>query len=310
MARYVVTGGAGFIGSHLVDRLLADGHRVVAVDDLSTGSRANVEHLSGESRFEFIETDVSKEFPDVGEADGVLHFASPASPVDFVPRAIEILKVGSYGTFNGLEYARRRSAWFFMASTSEIYGDPEVNPQPEEYLGNVNSIGVRSVYDEAKRFSEALTMAYHRTHNVPTSIVRIFNTYGPRMRADDGRVIPNFISQALKGRPLTLYGDGSQTRSLCYVSDLVDGLLRFVKQRPLPPINLGNDNEMPVKSLAETILRLTGSKSGIEHQPLPEGDPKLRCPSIRRAKELLGWVPKVPLDDGLRRTIAYFETRI
>jgi dTDP-glucose 4,6-dehydratase len=310
MSRYVVTGGAGFVGSHLVDRLLAEGHVVAAVDNLCTGSLENLSHLSGESRFQFHQTDVSEAFPDVGKVDGVLHLASPASPIDFKPLAVEILKVGSYGTLNGLEYARKHGAWFFMASTSEIYGDPQVHPQTESYLGNVSTIGIRSVYDEAKRFSEAMTMAFHRTHGLPTSIVRIFNTYGPRMRPNDGRVIPNFISQALAGEPITVYGDGTQTRSLCFVSDLVEGLFRFTERRPLPPVNLGNNREITMNQLAETIVRLTGSKSPIRYEPLPEGDPKLRCPDIRRAKDLLDWTPKVDLDDGLRRTIAYFDARI
>lgn len=305
--KIIVTGGAGFVGSHLVDRLLAEGHHVVVLDNLLTGAEANLSHLAKESRLEFIRHDVSEGIPEVGDADVFYHMASPASPIDFIPLALEILKVGSLGTMHGLEYAKKHKAHFILASTSETYGDPLVHPQTEEYLGNVNQIGIRGVYDEAKRFSEATTMAYRRTHHVETSIVRIFNTYGPRMRANDGRVIPNFISQALKGTPLTVYGDGQQTRSLCYVSDLVDGLYRFSQKKPELPINLGNDREMTILALAQEIVRLTDSSSAIAYEPLPEGDPKLRCPVLTRAKQELGWEPKVLLKDGLKETIDYFR---
>ena len=307
MSRYIVTGGAGFIGSHLVDRLLSEGHHVVALDNLLTGDRKNIEHLQHESRFEFVEADVSEKFPDVGKVEGLFHMASPASPKDFIPLAIPILRVGSLGTMHCLEYIKEKSAWMLLASTSEVYGDPLVHPQREEYLGNVNPIGVRGVYDEAKRFAEALTMAYHRTHKIRTSIVRIFNTYGPRMRRNDGRVIPNFISQALKGEPLTLYGDGSQTRSLCYVGDLVEGLLRFSQFKPIEPINLGNDREMTVRELATTILQVTHSKSSLVEHPLPEGDPRQRCPDLTRAHKILQWSPVTPLEQGLQKAVDYFR---
>jgi dTDP-glucose 4,6-dehydratase len=307
MPRFVITGGAGFIGSHLSDRLLKDGHRVVAVDNLVTGSMANIEHLRHDPRFQFVQTDVSEGFPDIGEVDGVLHFASPASPVDFVPLALPILKVGSMGTFHAIEYAANRGAWFFLASTSEVYGDPKEHPQQESYFGNVNPNGVRSVYDEAKRFSEAVTMAYRRTRNLRTSIVRIFNTYGPRMRKNDGRLVPNFIVQALKGEPLTVYGDGSQTRSFCYVDDLVEGLIRFVREKPTGPINLGSDRETPIGEMARLILKLTKSESILASKPLPEGDPKLRRPDLTRARTLLGWEASVPLEEGLQRTVDYFR---
>jgi len=307
MARYVVTGGAGFLGSHLVDRLLTDGHEVVAIDNFLTGSAKNLEHLSKENRFEFIKADVSQEFPAAGSADGVFHLASPASPIDFVPLAIPILQVGSLGTFHTLDFAASKGAWFFMASTSEVYGDPKVHPQKESYLGNVNPIGIRGVYDESKRFSEAITMAYHRTKKVETSIVRIFNTYGPRMRKDDGRVIPNFISQALQGEPVTLYGKGEQTRSFCYVDDLIDGFIRFSKVKPTDPINLGNDQERSIRSVAEMILKMTESKSSLIEKPMPEGDPKQRCPDLTQAKSILSWKPTTTLEEGLTKTIDYFR---
>ncbi|MFH1262599.1 MAG: UDP-glucuronic acid decarboxylase family protein [Pseudomonadota bacterium] len=307
MPRFLVTGGAGFIGSHLCERLLGGKNNVIAVDNLSTGTLANLDSLKKEPRFEFIRGDVAEKIPDVGKVDGVLHFASPASPWDFVPLAIEILKVGSLGTFHAIEYAHKHGAWFFMASTSEVYGDPKEHPQKETYLGNVSTTGVRSVYDESKRFSEAVTAAYRRKHKLPVSIVRIFNTYGPRMRPNDGRVVPNFISQALQGEPITIYGDGSQTRSFCYVDDLVDGLVRFVDKRPSDPINLGNDRETSIREIAETIVRLCNSKSGFVSEPFPEGDPKLRCPDLTRAKKILGWSPKTSLEAGLRKTIDYFR---
>ncbi|HLG19022.1 MAG TPA: NAD-dependent epimerase/dehydratase family protein [Bdellovibrionota bacterium] len=307
MSRYVVTGGAGFIGSHLVERLWSNGHEVVAIDNLMTGRIANLDGLRGKTRYQFVEADVSDRFPDVGKADGVFHMASPASPKDFVPLAIPILRVGSLGTMHALEYSLKQGSWFLLASTSEVYGDPEVHPQREDYFGNVNPIGVRGVYDESKRFAEALTMAYHRNKKVSTSIVRIFNTYGPRMRLNDGRVIPNFISQALHGEPLTIYGDGLQTRSLCYVDDLVDGIVRFADKRPVEPINLGNDHEMTVKLLAETIVHLTQSRSSYSFTPLPEDDPKQRCPVLTRAQKTLGWSPSTKLEVGLQKTIDYFR---
>lgn len=307
MSRFAVTGGAGFIGSHLVDRLLNEGHEVVAVDNLSTGSESNVKHLQSEPKFELVVKDVTEGFPDIGKVDGVLHFASPASPIDFIPMALPILKVGSLGTFHAIEYAASHRAWFFLASTSEVYGDPKEHPQTETYCGNVNSIGIRSVYDEAKRFSEAVTMAYCRTQKLPTSIVRIFNTYGPRMRKNDGRLVPNFVDQALTGDPLTIYGDGKQTRSFCYVDDLVDGLWRFVEKKPAAPINLGSDRETPIREMAEKIVRLTNSMSSSVSAPLPEGDPKLRRPDLTRAKNILGWSPTTDVEEGLQRTIEYFQ---
>ncbi len=308
MSRFIVTGGAGFVGSHLVDRLLGDGHQVVAIDNLVTGTGDNVRHVSKEPRFELIQADISEKFPDIGSFDGIFHLASPASPVDFVPLAIPILKVGSYGSFHALEAARAKNAWILVASTSEVYGDPQEHPQREEYFGNVNPIGIRGVYDEAKRFMEAVTMTYRRTHKLSTSIVRIFNTYGPRMRPNDGRVIPNFINQALTGKALTINGDGLQTRSLCYVDDLVDGIVRFAAKRPSEPINLGNNHEVSVKTIAEIIIKLTNSKSKLTYQPLPEGDPKQRCPNIDRARKILSWEPKITIEDGLTRTIDYFRT--
>lgn len=307
MSRYIVTGGAGFIGSHLSERLLADGHSVVAVDNLLTGQRKNLEGAARDSRFEFVQADICEKFPDLGKADGVFHMASPASPIDFIPLAIPILRVGSIGTFHVMDYARNNASWVLTASTSEIYGDPEEHPQKEAYFGNVNPIGIRGVYDEAKRFAESLTTAYRRRYNLETSIVRIFNTYGPRMRPNDGRVIPNFVRNALQGKSLELYGGGSQTRSLCYVTDLVDGLVRFAEKKPPEPINLGNDNEMSIRTLAESILKLTGSKSALTDGPLPEGDPKRRCPDISRAKEVLGWKPVTSLNDGLKKTIDSFR---
>ncbi len=307
MPRYAVTGGAGFIGSHLVDRLLEQGHKVVAVDNLLTGSLNNVGHLKSESNFELIQFDLSQGFPNISEVQGIFHLASPASPKDFVPLSIEILRVGSLGTFHAIEYALEKNAWFLMASTSEVYGDPNVHPQPEDYLGNVNPVGVRGVYDEAKRFSEAITMGYHRKRKLQTSIVRIFNTYGPRMRPNDGRVIPNFISQALKGEAVTIYGNGTQTRSFCYVNDLVSGLMKFLEKKPVSPINLGNSNEISVRKIAELIVGLTSSKSELIEKPLPEGDPRQRCPDLTRAKEILGWMPQTNLEVGLQKTIDYFR---
>lgn len=289
---------------------MSEGHRVIALDNFVTSSTKNIGHLKNHPKFDLVICDVSETFPNVGKVDGVYHLASPASPVDFVKLAIPIMKVGSYGTLNGLEYAKKHGAWFFMASTSEVYGDPEVHPQHESYFGNVNPIGVRGVYDEAKRFSEGLVMAYHRTHKLETSIVRIFNTYGPRMRPDDGRVVSNFICQALQRMPLTVQGKGTQTRSFCYVDDLVEGIFRFSLKKPLLPVNLGNDQETTVLEIAKLILKLTGSKSVIQYHDLPENDPKRRKPDITRAKKELDWTPTTKLEDGLKKTIDYFRARL
>ena len=308
--RILITGGAGFIGSHLVDRFLAEGHEVVAVDNLITGSLANIEHLRAEPRFRFVRHDVSEPFyPDL-RPEAILHFASPASPVDFLRVPIQILKVNSLGTYHALGVARSTGARFLLASTSEVYGDPDVHPQVESYHGNVDPIGPRGAYDEAKRFAEAMTMAYHRIHGVETRIVRIFNTYGPRMRLDDGRVVPNFVSQALRGEPLTVYGDGSQTRSFTFVSDLVDGIVRLLACDSPEPVNLGNPNEMTIREFAERINAATGNPAGITTLPLPasrQGDPKQRCPDITRARQVLGWQPRVGLDEGLAETIRSFR---
>jgi dTDP-glucose 4,6-dehydratase len=306
----VVTGGTGFVGSHLVDALLARGAEVVAVDNYVTGSPANVAHLADEPRFTLVEADVSEELPVEGHVDAVLHFASPASPVDFARIPIEILRVGSQGTQNCLELAEAHGARFLFASTSEVYGDPQVHPQPESYWGNVNPVGPRSVYDEAKRYGEALTMAYHRFRGVDTGIVRIFNTYGPRMRPDDGRAIPNFIAQALRGEPITLYGDGSQTRSICYVSDLVAGILLLLDSGRTGPMNCGTEHEMSMRELAETIRRLVGSSSELVSEPLPENDPLQRRPVLDVIRGELGYEPVVTPADGLARTIADVAERI
>src|SRR6058998_3221277 len=305
--RVLVTGAAGFLGSHLCDRLLAQGHRVVAMDNFITGSPANVAHLREHRDFQFVLHDVTNFIEVQGPLDGVLHFASPASPVDYLELPIQTLKVGSLGTHKALGLAKAKRARFLLASTSEVYGDPLVHPQKEDYWGNVNPIGPRGVYDEAKRFAEAITMAYHRTHGVQTRIVRIFNTHGPRMRLNDGRVVPNFISQALRGEPLTVYGDGSQTRSFCYVSDLVEGIVRLLRSDHSEPVNCGNPTEISILQFAERIKALTGSKSEIVFRPLPEDDPKVRQPDIGKARALLGWEPRVPLEDGLRRTIDFFR---
>ncbi len=305
--RFVISGAAGFIGSHLCDRLLEDGHAVVAVDNLLTGSMANLEHLEGHPAFRFILQDVCEPLELEGPVDGVLHLASPASPKDYLEHPIETLEVGSRGTQQMLELARRHQARFLLTSTSECYGDPLVHPQPESYWGNVNPVGPRSCYDEAKRFAEALTMAYRRVYGLRTSIARIFNTYGPRMKLDDGRVVPAFLDQALRGAPLTVYGDGSQTRSFCYVSDMVEGLVRLLFSDEPGPINLGNPTELTVLEFAQRILELTGSESRIEFLPLPEDDPKRRRPDITKARERLGWEPQVSLEEGLRRTIAWFR---
>ncbi len=307
--RAVVTGGAGFLGSHLCEKLLAEGMEVVCIDNLLTGSLKNVEHLFGRPGFVFLRYDVTNYLHVPGEVDFVLHFASPASPIDYLELPIQTLKVGSLGTHKALGLAKAKGARFLLASTSEVYGDPLVHPQPESYWGNVNPVGPRGVYDEAKRFAEAMTMAYHRFHGLSTRIVRIFNTYGPRMRVNDGRVVPAFISQALAGQPLTVFGDGSQTRSFCYVDDLIDGIVRVLLGEISDPVNLGNPNEMSVLHFAETILRLTNSPSRVEFRPLPEDDPKVRQPDITLAHTRLGWRPRVPLEEGMRRTIAYFAAR-
>ena len=311
MARVLITGGAGFIGSHLCERFLSEGDDVICMDNLLTGSADNIAHLFSDRRFTFIQQDVTTYIYVKGPLDAILHFASPASPIDYLELPIQTLKVGSLGTHKALGLAKEKNARFLLASTSECYGDPLVHPQNEEYWGNVNPIGPRGVYDEAKRFAEAITMAYHRTHGVATRIVRIFNTHGPRMRLNDGRVVPNFIAQALRGEPMTVYGDGSQTRSFCYVSDLVEGLVRLLRSDyDAGPVNLGNPMEVTILQFAERIKALTKSKSEIVYRPLPEDDPKVRQPDITRARKLLGWEPKVSLDDGLTKTIDYFRDKV
>lgn len=310
MRTAVVTGAAGFLGSHLTDRLLVEGYRVIGIDNFLTGSRANVEHLQGEAKFELLVQDVTQYLDIEGPVDIVFHFASPASPVDYLELPIQTLKVGSLGTYRALGLAKAKRARFLLASTSECYGDPLVHPQSEDYWGNVNPIGPRGVYDEAKRFAEALTMAYHRVHGVHTHIARIFNTYGPRMRLRDGRVVPAFISQALTGKPLTVFGDGSQTRSFCYVSDLIEGIYRLACSDYHEPINLGNPVELTIREFAELIRRLTGSSSTILYEPLPVDDPKQRRPDITRARRILGWEPKVDLETGLRWTVDWFKARL
>ena len=307
--RALVTGGAGFVGSHLCDLLLGDGYSVVAADNLLTGRLSNVEHLKNDSRFEFQNIDVSEPF-DCGAVDYVFHFASPASPVDYSAHGIPTLKVGSLGTFHSLDVARKYGAGFLLASTSECYGDPLEHPQKETYWGHVNPIGPRSVYDEAKRFAEAATMAYLRYHKVNTHIVRIFNTYGPRMQINDGRVIPNFMRQAMLGEGLTIYGDGSQTRSFCYVSDEVDGIVRLSKSDEHEPVNIGNPNEFTILECAQRVLAVTGSKSQLRYEALPQDDPKQRRPDIGKAKRLLGWEPKIELEAGLRMSLEYFRQAV
>jgi dTDP-glucose 4,6-dehydratase len=307
MARVLITGGAGFIGSHLCERFLAEGDDVICMDNFRTGTPDNVAHLFADRRFTFIQQDVTTYIYVSGPVDAILHFASPASPVDYLEFPIPTLKVGSLGTHKALGLAKEKHARFLLASTSEVYGDPLEHPQTEDYWGNVNPIGPRGVYDEAKRFAEALTMAYHRAHNVETRIVRIFNTHGPRMRLNDGRVVPNFISQALKGEPLTVYGDGSQTRSFCYVSDLVEGIVRLLRSDYRFPVNLGNPTEVSIREFADRIKALTASRSEIAFRPLPVDDPKVRQPDITRARSLLQWEPRVALEDGLRKTIEYFR---
>ena len=303
----LITGAAGFLGSHLVDRMLADGHEVVGMDNLVTGATRNLEHLAGRGDFRFVNHNVSTYITLHGALDGVMHFASPASPIDYLELPIQTLKVGALGTHNALGLALAKGARLILASTSEVYGDPLEHPQPEAYWGNVNPIGPRGVYDEAKRFAEAMTMAYHRAHGLDTRIVRIFNTYGPRMRPHDGRVVSNFIVQALQGEPLTIYGDGTQTRSFCYVDDLVEGIVRLYARGSDQPTNIGNPAEFTVLELAELVLTLTGSRSRIEHRPLPTDDPRQRCPDITRARATLEWEPVVSLEEGLRRTIPYFQ---
>ncbi len=307
MKRVVISGAAGFIASHLCDRMLERGWEVVGLDNLVTGSAANVDHLAGHPGFRLIRHDVSQPFQVDGVVDYVLHFASPASPVDFPALPIQIVKVGTLGTHNMLGLARAKSARFLLASTSEVYGDPLVHPQPESYWGNVNPIGPRGCYDEAKRCAEAFTMAYHRAHGLDTRIMRIFNTYGERMRLDDGRVIPNFFGQALRGEPLTVYGDGSQTRSLCYVDDLVAGALAVLEGPDPMPFNIGTQDEVTMLELAQLVRRVAGSSSEIEFRPLPQDDPRQRRPDTTRAREILGWEPRTPMEEGLRRTLEYFR---
>jgi dTDP-glucose 4,6-dehydratase len=307
MARVVITGGAGFLGSHLCDALLARGDRVVAIDNLLTGSVDNIEHLFGQPGFTFVEHDVSQYVWVPGSVDAVMHFASPASPADFARIPIQILKVGSLGTHNCLGLAKAKSARFFLASTSEVYGDPEVHPQPESYWGHVNPIGPRGVYDEAKRFAEAMTMAYHRSHGLDVRIVRIFNTYGPRVRVDDGRAVSNFLHQALLGKPITIYGDGLQTRSFCYVDDEVRGFLALLDSDISGPVNIGNPKEFTVRQLADLVLEVTGSSSEVVYEPLPVDDPAQRQPDITLARTRLGWEPRIELSDGLERTVAWLR---
>jgi dTDP-glucose 4,6-dehydratase len=304
--RALVTGGAGFLGSHLCDALLGEGYSVIAIDNLLTGREANLHHLRNEPRFEFRQIDINRPF-DCGHVDYVFHFACPASPVDYMRHGIETLKVGSQGTLHALEVARQYHAKYLISSTSECYGDPLEHPQKETYWGHVNPIGPRSVYDEAKRFSEAITMAYHHYHQVNTRIVRIFNTYGPRMQLNDGRVVPNFMKQALRGEDLTVYGDGSQTRSFCYVSDEVEGFMRLSKSQEHLPVNIGNPTEFTILECAKRVLAVTGSKSNIRYEPLPQDDPRQRRPDISKAKALLGWEPKIDLETGLRLSLEYFR---
>ena len=305
--RVLITGAAGFLGSHLAERFLVEGHQVVGLDNFITGSRSNAEHLSTFPGFELIEHDISRPIYFAEPLDGVLHFASPASPVDYLELPIQTLKVGSLGTHHSLGIALQKGARFLLASTSEVYGDPHVHPQPETYWGHVNPVGVRGVYDEAKRFAEAMVMAYHRYHGVDTRIVRIFNTYGTRMRAADGRVVSNFIVQALKGEPITIYGEGDQTRSFCFVEDEVEGIWRLFHSDRVEPTNVGNPDDFSIKELAEVVIAETGSDSELRYLPLPEDDPKVRQPDIRVARDVLGWEPKVDLREGIRRTVPYFR---
>ncbi|MBT5377361.1 MAG: SDR family oxidoreductase [Nitrospinaceae bacterium] len=309
MPRTLVTGGAGFLGSHLCEYFLDKGHEVVCMDNLITGSKDNISAIKSD-KFQFIEHNVSEYIELEGELDYILHFASPASPIDYLELPIQTLKVGALGTHNALGLAKAKNAVLLLASTSEVYGDPLVHPQPEDYWGNVNPIGPRGVYDEAKRFAEAITMAYHRTHGINTKIIRIFNTYGPRMRVNDGRAIPNFLKQALTGKDISVYGEGSQTRSFCYVSDLVEGIYRLLLSDQNYPVNIGNPSEMTIKEMADKILQATNSTSKITYVPLPEDDPKVRQPDITRAKKHLNWEPKVKLDEGLKSTLKYFQKQL
>jgi len=308
--RVVITGGAGFLGSHLCDLLVEKGWEILCLDNLVTGANSNISHLLQNPRFQFVQRDVTKYIEVAGGVDAVLHFASPASPPDYLKIPIQTLKVGSLGTHNALGLALAKKAKFLLASTSECYGDPDVSPQPESYWGHVNPVGLRGCYDEAKRFAEALTMAYHRYHGVDTRIVRIFNTYGPRMRLNDGRALPNFLYQALSGRPITVYGDGKQTRSFCYVSDLIDGIYRLLESGEHEPTNIGNPQEITIFEFAERVRKLTGADVPIELHPLPQDDPKQRCPDITKAKRILGWEPKINLEQGLRLTYDYFRQKV
>ena len=308
--RAVVTGGAGFLGSHLCEYLLQTGWEVVCIDNEATGTERNVQHLRKKPAFQFVNSDVSEALNCDGAVDYVLHFASPASPPDYLRLPIETLRVGSHGTYNALLLAQQKHAKFLLASTSECYGDPEISPQPETYWGHVNPVGPRSVYDEAKRFSEAITMSFLRARGVDTRIVRIFNTYGPRMRLNDGRALPNFLYQALTSQPITVYGDGSQTRSFCYVSDLIEGIYRLMQSDEHSPVNIGNPNEISILEFAQRVKALTGSEVPIVFEPLPQDDPKQRCPDISKAKKLLNWEPKVPLQEGLERTLTYFKEQV
>lgn len=307
MKTAVVTGGAGFLGSHLCDKLINEGFKVICIDNFITGSPDNIAHLFGNNNFTFIKHDITNFIHVPGKVDYILHFASPASPIDYLKLPIQTLKVGSLGTHKALGLAKEKNAVFLLASTSEVYGDPLVHPQNEDYWGNVNPVGPRGVYDEAKRFAESLTMAYHRYHGLQTRIVRIFNTYGPRMRLNDGRVLPTFIGQALKGEPLTIFGDGSQTRSFCYVDDLIEGIFRLLLSEEILPVNIGNPDEITIKQFAEEVLKLTGSNSKIEFHPLPEDDPKVRQPDISKARDVLGWEPKINRTEGIKRTLEYFK---
>jgi dTDP-glucose 4,6-dehydratase len=310
LAKVVITGGAGFIGSHLCDRFIAEGDEVICLDNLITGTPDNIAHLFGHPKFKFIKYDVTEFLYVPGDVDFVLHFASPASPMDYVKYPIQTLKVGALGTHKALGLAKAKGARFLLASTSEVYGDPLVHPQSEEYWGNVNPIGIRGVYDEAKRFAEAMTMAYHRYHGLDTRIARIFNTYGPRMRIDDGRAIPAFMTQALKGEDITVFGDGSQTRSICYIDDLVEGIFKLLMSDYVYPINLGNPDEVTILELAMEIKELAGSNSKIVFKPLPPDDPKVRRPDITKAREILGWEPKVSRKEGLKKTLEYFKQKL
>ncbi len=305
--RIVITGGAGYLGSHLCELLISKGHSIVCIDNLITGNIDNISHLFGNNKFEFYKYDITNFVYVSGKVDAVMHFASPASPVDYLTFPIPTLKVGALGTHKTLGLAKEKKAVFMLASTSEIYGDPLVNPQPETYWGNVNTIGPRGVYDEAKRFAEAMAMAYHRYHKIDVRIVRIFNTYGPRMRKNDGRVVPNFIMQSLHNKPLTVYGEGKQTRSFCYVSDLINGIYKLLLSNIRTPVNIGNPNEIPIIEFARVILRITKSKSKIKYEPLPQDDPKQRQPDIAKAKNYLHWEPKVKLEDGIKKTVEWFK---